>query len=111
MGDFYRHTYPEAKKQYECECCEKRIEAGERYSSETGKSDGEVYTRRLCIPCSNILTAFLEKTGAETFGWWEVFDWIRDTYCAECEYKKDGIREGGCGTHCIDCEKVRKDFA
>lgn len=110
MGDFYKHEYPKAKRPYECECCEKEIREGERYSRETGKHEGELYTRRLCMTCSNILTAYLEETGADTFGWWDVFDRIRNTYCAKCEHKKDGNRDGGCGTHCIDCEKVRKDF-
>ena len=112
MGDFYRHTYPKAKKPYECECCENKIEAGEQYSCETGKFEGELYTRRLCLVCSNILTAYLKKTGEDTFDWWNIYDWIRDTRCAGCEYKKDGtVEKGGCGTHCMDCGKVRAEFS
>ena len=58
--EFYGETIQKARKQYECECCEKLIEVGETYARRTAV--GDFKSRKLCLKCSEAVTAFCSVT-------------------------------------------------
>lgn len=85
MLDFYKQMYPVARKEHTCEFCHCIIQKGKRYSCETGKYDGEMFTRNLCSECSAILHDYCKEYGYEEFDWWGISDWLRDNHCLDCE--------------------------
>lgn len=83
MMEFYNQKNVKARKLHYCEFCGKTIGAGEVYSCETGKYDGDFFTRKLCLPCSNMLDAFCRENGDEDFQWDWIQEWLYDQYCSE----------------------------
>lgn len=108
MLDFYNKSNPKARKDHVCEYCGKTIHKGEIYSYETGKYDGDMFARKLCLVCENILDAFIKEVDADEFDWWEINDWLRDLYCYNCEHRADG--KDGCEIQPQNCHIIRKRF-
>ena len=108
MLDFYNKSYPKARKDHVCEYCGQKISRGEIYSCETGKYDGDMFTRKLCLACENILKEFGNESGGNEFDWDWVSDWLHDTYCHDCEH---GIKEkDDCEYHACNCPLIREIF-
>lgn len=103
--EFYNRTTPKARKEYKCEYCQNAIHIGERHSHETGKYDGDMFSRRLHFECYNILQKYCLDTGENEFTWDGVDDWLHDQYCYDCEDKED------CSYYDMrQCDKIMKDF-
>lgn len=102
--EFYTHTYPVARKEHICEFCNCIVPKGKRYSCEKGKYDGELFTRKLCPECNGMLHDWFNDTGENEFDWWEITDWLRDTYCCDCKNKED------CNQEPNHCEIIRSQF-
>ena len=106
--DFYHHTYPKARKEHKCEYCGQKIEIAQKYSYETGKYDGDMFSRKLCLTCENILEEYCKSAGYEEFDWWDVSDWLSDFYCYDC---KHGTRENDdCQYNTQNCPLIRMNF-
>lgn len=105
--EFYNSYIRTARKSHTCEYCQKEIEAGEKYSYESGKFEGDFFTRTLCIPCLKMLNAYVRRRNDktdDTFDWWQVSDYLTENYCDElCFVGKwhDCDKSPQC------CEKVR----
>lgn len=97
MLDFYTASMPKARKKHKCDLCGQTIEKGQQYSYFTGKYDGEFFTTRHCLPCSEIIDAYCDRIGEQEYDEDGVQDWLRDTYCDYCEH---GSRNED------DCEEV-----
>lgn len=111
MGmELYNRTTPKARKDYKCEYCEQTITKGEIHSCETGKYDGDMFSRRLDIICYNMMDKYLSDSGEEEFTFDGVDDWLRDNYCYDCEHgdKKEDDCEQGCVSR---CPIIRQRFA
>ncbi len=106
--DFYNHTYPKARKEHKCECCGQKIEIGQKYSYETGKYDGDMFSRKLCLVCENILQGYCSKESDEEFTWDEVSDWLHDLYCHDCEH--GGGHNDDCENTECSCPIIREHF-
>lgn len=104
MMDFYSQTYPIARKEHKCEFCHCTIPKGKRYSYETGKYDGEMFTRKLCPECNGILADYCNEHGYEEFDWWGITDWLSDTYCYDCPNKDS------CNITPEKCEVIKGEF-
>lgn len=105
MMDFYNQTLHVARKEHECEFCTKKILLKEKYSYETGKYDGDFFTRKLCIPCFNMLRQYCDQHDDEEFDWWWIQDWLHDEYCEKCSACDE------CDEKPQKCNRVRKMFA
>lgn len=108
MLEFYNQSQPKARKDHVCEFCGQKIHKGEVYSYETGKYDGDMFARKLCLACYNILNGFCRDSGEEEFDWWCVTDWLRDLYCCDCEHGAN--RDDDCETQPQNCPLIRKKF-
>lgn len=106
--DFYNHTYPKARKEHKCEYCGKKIEIGQKYSYETGKYDGDMFSRKLCLTCENILAEYCKSKGYGEFDWWAVSDWLSDLYCYDCEHGTKG--KDDCECIAQKCSLIRDNF-
>lgn len=106
--DFYRQIQPKARKEYVCEYCGQKIHKGEVYSYETGKYDGDMFTRKLCLICENILDKFARESRENEFDWWWVDDWLNDYHCAECEHGRN--QKNDCKIHARNCPLIREKF-
>ena len=108
MLDFYNKSKPKARKDHICEYCGQTIRKGEVYSYETGKYDGDMFTRKLCLVCENILCEFLNENGYDEFFWDWITEWLIDDYCYDCEH---GIKEKDDCEHCSsNCPLIREKF-
>lgn len=94
MMEFFNETYHTARKEHCCECCERKIQIGERYSYQAGKFEGEFFDRRYHIDCSMKMKDFwednLDYDGSFTYD--EMRDWWYDTFCYNCKFL---IENGG----------------
>ena len=61
MLEFYNSYIRTARKAHKCEYCEKEIMVGEKYGYESGKFEGDFFTRKLCIPCRKMLDAYIDS--------------------------------------------------
>ena len=105
MLELYNSYIRTARKPHKCEYCEKEIIAGEKYSSESGKFEGDFFTRELCIPCRKMLDAYIDCSVDDSFDWLDVSDFLSDTCCYElCEQDK----RHDCDKSPQCCEKIRR---
>lgn len=107
--EFYNATTPKARKEYKCEYCNQIIPIGEKHSHETGKYDGDMFSRRLDFTCYNIMSEYCNINSEDEFTWDGIDDWLQDKYCYDC---KHGIREeDDCDQERIaKCQLIRKNF-
>lgn len=61
--EFYGETIQKARKQYECECCKKLIEVGEKYARRSAL--GDYFARKLCLTCNEAVTVFCTDTDTD----------------------------------------------
>lgn len=106
--DFYNQTYPKARKEHVCEYCGKKIKAGQKYSRETGKHAGDMFARKLCLTCDNILEEYCKTHEYGEFSWWDVSDWLGDSYCHDCKHGTSGNDD--CQYNTLSCPLIRKNF-
>lgn len=106
--EFYNLSYPRARKEHICEYCEQKIHKGEIYSYETGKYEGDMFVRKLCCTCKNILDLFLWDSSEEEFDWWCVTDWLSDLYCHDCKHGTNA--DNDCKITTYNCPLIRKKF-
>lgn len=106
--EFYTSKTPKARKTHKCQYCGKEIAKGEKYSYESGKFEGELFTRKLCLTCADILDTYLVDVGENEFDWWEIDDWLTEGYCDECEHGRR--RDDDCECEPAQCQKIRENF-
>lgn len=52
--EFYKETFPKARKLHKCIECGENILPGQNYNNYKGKWDGEFRIYHTCIPCNSI---------------------------------------------------------
>ena len=109
MMDFYNKTKPKARKDHVCEYCGQTIHKGEIYSYETGKYDGDMFVRKLCLVCENILKEYCEQEGYGEFDWEYISEWLSDGFCCDCEHGTKG--KDDCEHYASNCPLIREKFA
>jgi len=76
-----------ARKEHECECCGKTIVKGEIYERETGKFDGEFFTRAWCVDCDRIITWWCANCADDEYlDYAGVWDDLGSEFCDDCEH-------------------------
>jgi hypothetical protein len=53
-NEFYDSRWPVARKEHKCIECDSTINKGEKYQYCVGKSDGYLWTAKICKSCSQI---------------------------------------------------------
>ncbi|MCM1295594.1 MAG: hypothetical protein NC311_08625 [Muribaculaceae bacterium] len=106
--EFYRQIQPKARKEYICEYCGQKIHKGEVYSYETGKFEGEMFVRKLCLTCKNILDEFSRQHSwaQDGFNWTDVGYWLQEEYCNNCKH----YMEDDCEHVIESCPLIRAVF-
>lgn len=95
-----------ARKPHTCEYCNESIAAGQKYSRETGKWDGEFFVRKLCLTCNMILRDFAsELYDGEGFNWGNVSDFLDEKYCVECHCYQE------CNEMPARCKNIKEKFS
>lgn len=56
--EFSSSDWIKARKDHRCDACGRVITAGEHYQYESGKCDGDFYTRRACADCRSLEAVF-----------------------------------------------------
>lgn len=92
MIECYMGECRKARREHECEFCKRKISKGKKYSYEKGKWEGEFFTRKLCIPCSNMLEEYLGDTGYDEFNWEDVEDFLTEEHCRNCAHSDNCIQ-------------------
>lgn len=110
MGmEFYNEKWATATKQHNCECCGKEIKIGERYHKESGKYDGEFFSRALCSNCAEIEADYCANIDNE-FLWDEIIDYARDTFCVNCQHKEKD-EDGDCDYLLGECPYIKEHYS
>lgn len=105
MLEFYNSYIRTARKSHKCEYCQKEIMVGEKYSYESGKFDGDFFTRYLCVLCYKILNAYMYDADDDIFDWRDVSDFLSQNYCDKlCRQEK----RHDCDKPPQCCEKIRR---
>lgn len=66
--EFYHEAKHKARKQHRCGECGRTIEPGETYMSASGKSDGDVWTAKVCRHCRVAVAWLAAQCGGSVFG-------------------------------------------
>lgn len=51
QSEFYRVSFPVARKDHTCQECGRKIAFGEKYHAAAGKSEGTMWTAKVCVHC------------------------------------------------------------
>ena len=85
--EFFTSKIVTAKRQHTCEACGTTIAIGEKYRKETGKWEGDFFSRAWCSDCSNIMDYYFDFLTTECeFDYWEVQDNICEKFCYPCKH-------------------------
>lgn len=105
MMEFYNESIHRARKARTCEGCAKTIQAGELYTNQRGKYEGEFFTRDLCLDCEAILNSYCCEVDNE-FTWDDVEEYACNHVCWSCpKYADDD-----CDSATLRCPRVQKHF-
>lgn len=103
--EFYSENKRIAKKDYTCSLCYGKIKAGEKYFRETGKWDGEFFSRAMHIQCHMMVDEYCAEVEPEYTND-DVQDYFLDEYCSQCESADETIAENGCENSIYTCPKI-----
>lgn len=101
---FHNIETRKARKERCCGLCCHPISIGEKYSHQSGKSDGEFYNDFIHLDCLNIIEAFCEDNKANEWLQRDVSEWLKDTYCDVCE------KHSKCSIGVFNCDKIMNKF-
>lgn len=85
--EFYNRRTPVSRKERTCEMCGQKIMPGERYSSESGKFDGDFFARDLHLDCLQVLHDYLRAEEVNEFTYPDIYYWWRETQCTNCKHR------------------------
>ena len=89
--EFISTTNPMAKKVHKCEACGVEINPGERYRRDSGKWEGEFFTRAWCAKCERVLNYYFDFLSVEQeFDYDDVLYDMADHFCCSCEHGTNG---------------------
>lgn len=100
MMEFYSERKSIARKVHTCELCGGKISPGETYYRETGKWDGDFFSRALHAHCHFMEQDYCCEVDNE-FSWDDITDYIADTYCCDYEARTD------CQYRVTECPKIK----
>lgn len=112
MMEFYSENCYTARKEHTCEMCGGIIHIGEKYYQESGKWEGEFFSRSLHVHCHKMEREYCVEVDNE-FTWDGIMDYIRDKYCNCCEHadcNEDKVGWTECKYAVTSCPKILKIF-
>lgn len=115
MMDFFNESDPRARKAHKCEACGGIINPGERYRRQSGKWEGDFFSRAWCADCARIMDYyFAELTAENEFDYWDVQDSVAARFCSGCPHSSGGnddCSESGEIWHCpIIHDKIKEAY-
>ena len=106
MSDFFKEEQIKAARfKHRCDLCGTFIAAGESYFRQSGKFEGEFFNSVLHERCKEVVGKYCRDCSDD--GGWDsddVYDWIRDDECTECELYDD------CDLNILQCDKAVGGF-
>lgn len=109
--EFYSEKHVTARKAHICEMCKETIPVGTPYWRESGKFNGDFFSRSLHDHCHGMEAEYCTEVDTE-FSWDEIIDYIAEKHCQNCEHSylhedKEGWTE--CPYMDVtECRKLRK---
>ena len=103
--EFYSESHPIAKKRHRCEACNNIIFPGIRYCRQSGKWEGEFFTRAWCSDCETIMNYYFDYISTESeFDYECVEDYVMECICCDCPH---GVNEeDDCHVSVWHCERA-----
>ena len=85
MMEFYVEFEHKARKMHKCEVCNKTIYPGTEYVRQTGKFDGEFFTRAWHKDCSKVMRYHFDFLSCgDEFDYDDVYYDLQDDLCRSC---------------------------
>ena len=85
--EFFTERHVTARKTHRCEACGGEIRPGETYCRQTGKWEGDFFSRAWCAHCEAVMNYYFDFLATEQeFTYDGVRDDVSDRFCYECEH-------------------------
>lgn len=106
MMEFFREARHTARKARTCEACRKEICPGESYLVQTGKWEGDFFTRAWCEDCELVMSYYFDFCATEEeFEYWCVEDSLTARVCCYCIHGAG--KEDDCKCTVWHCGKIQ----
>lgn len=87
MMEFYNESHPRARKVHKCEACRREIKPGEVYCRQTGKWEGDFFSRAWCSDCELVMEYYFNRLSSESeFDYDDVEYALQEAFCYGCEH-------------------------
>ena len=100
MEFYFSRIVKLSKKPHQCFVCNSIISAGSRYVRESGKYQGEFFSRCSCISCYSHVTEHLRASGENEFDIDGIVEDVQERFCLHCDHRET------CMLHCLHCDTV-----
>lgn len=105
MMEFFSEEHPIARKRHRCEACNRFIAPGDRYCRQSGKWEGDFFSRAWCSDCESVMNYYFDYIATESeFDYWCVEDSVAERICCDCSHS--GYEDDDCRESIWHCERV-----
>lgn len=85
--EFYNERHHVARKCHVCECCRSVIPPKEKYVVQTGKFEGDFFSRKWCLDCEIVMEYYFNRLSSESeFDYDDVEYALQEAFCYGCEH-------------------------
>lgn len=85
MMEFYTESEHKARKPHKCDVCDKTIYPGSEYVRQTGKYDGDFFTRAWHKDCSEVMNYYFDFLSCDDeFDYDGVYYDVQESLCRSC---------------------------
>lgn len=77
MMEFYTAAIYKAKKEHVCHICNETIHKGQLYEYESGKYEGDFFSRKSHIPCAKARDEYLATQEENEYEPWAVLEYMK----------------------------------
>lgn len=103
--EFYRERrVNKSKRWHQCHICGDVMDAGRAYWYESGKHNGNFFTRATCDLCHTIRDKMYEAENISEYDTLDISAFVANDVCSNCDDYDD------CDLSVFDCRKVREHY-
>lgn len=103
-----------ARKPHVCEMCGRPINIGESYCRESGKWEGDFFSRCMHLVCHEMEMEYCCEVDNE-FTWSDILEYVAEVYCSKCKHALCNDYLPDHGEDCpydsvLDCPIIQRQF-
>ena len=111
MMEFYNERHHVARKCHVCECCRSVISPKEKYVVQTGKFEGDFFSRKWCLDCEIVMNYYFDALATDEYFDYDDVDYdIQDVFCCRCDHHHNDDCEQLDRWHCPLIQKKIEEY-